>query len=76
MVQAIEDTTLVTQLRPKADPTNAERRQRHRAKQRKRRATAAPRTAAGVTPTTVSPSTAVALRCAPQPWQRREAVPA
>jgi hypothetical protein len=57
MAQAVEDTTptKITQLRPKADPTNAERQRRHRAKQRKRRATAEPKS--GVTLLPVTPVT-------------------
>ena len=43
MAQVIEDTTptKITQLRPKPDPTNAERQRRYRAKRRKRRAESA-----------------------------------
>ena len=60
MAQVIEDTTptKITQLRPKPDPTNAERQRRYRAKRRKRRATAEPKSGVTrVTPTTVTPVT-------------------
>jgi hypothetical protein len=57
MAQAIEDTTptKITQLRPKADRTNAERQRRHRAKRRQRWATA--ESATGVTLLPVRPVT-------------------
>jgi hypothetical protein len=48
----------VTELRPKADPTNADRQRRHRAKRRKRRTTVTPRAAATVTPS-VTPTVTV-----------------